>query len=51
VRIALGFVAAFAIGVGCRWVGLPALSPNVPGACLVLTMALGYGLACRWLDR
>jgi XapX domain-containing protein len=42
-KIVLGFVLGFAIGAGCRWFGVPApMPPTLLGACLVVSMTLGY---------
>ena len=52
IRIAIGFVLSFVIGVGCRYFDIPAASPPViPGALIVLAMTLGYSSADRFLQR
>jgi XapX domain-containing protein len=48
-KIALGFVLAIAIGVGCRVAGVPLPSPPVLiGALLVVAMSTGYTLMDRF---
>lgn len=43
IKIVIGFVLSFLIGVGCRYFDIPAASPPVlPGALIVLAMTLGY---------
>ncbi|MFN3946325.1 MAG: MFS transporter [Allosphingosinicella sp.] len=50
VKIAAGFVLAFAIGAFCRWAGVPVPAPPaLVGALLVLAMTTGYILADRLL--
>ncbi len=42
-RIAVGFVLAFAIGVVCRATGIPLPAPPILlGALVVLSMSVGY---------
>lgn len=42
-KVALGLLLAFAIGVACRLAGIPLPAPPVLiGALLVLAMTLGY---------
>jgi len=48
VRVAIGFVLAFAIGVVCRWAELPLPAPPVLiGALLVVAMSVAYAGADR----
>ncbi|WP_134681586.1 DUF1427 family protein [Paracoccus ravus] len=45
----LGLLLAFAIGVGCRFAGIPLPAPPaLIGAALVLAMTLGYVLTDRF---
>jgi len=47
-KIALGFLLAFAIGVSCRLAAIPLPAPPVLiGALLVLAMTLGYVVTDR----
>jgi XapX domain-containing protein len=47
---AIGLVLAFAIGVACRWSGVPIPAPpRLLGALLVLATTLGYVCADRFL--
>jgi XapX domain-containing protein len=47
-KIALGFLLAFAIGIACRLAGLPLPAPPVLiGALLVVAMSTGYVLTDR----
>jgi XapX domain-containing protein len=51
-KIALGFVLAFAIGIGCRVAGLPLPAPPVLiGALLVVAMSAGYVLTDRFAQH
>lgn len=51
-KLAVGFVVAFAVGAVCRWAGLPApCPPFLPGALLVVSMTLGYMLVDRALSK
>ena len=51
-KIAIGFLLATAIGVGCRLAGVPLPAPPaVLGALLVLSMTCGYLLADRIARR
>lgn len=46
----IGLVLAFAIGVACRWSGVPIPAPpHLLGALLVLATTLGYLCADRLL--
>ena len=52
IKIAIGFVLSFVIGLGCRYFDIPAASPPViPGALIVLAMTLGYSSMDRVLIR
>jgi XapX domain-containing protein len=52
IRIVIGFVLSFLIGMGCRFFDIPAASPAViPGALIVLAMTLGYTSMDRLLVR
>jgi XapX domain-containing protein len=52
IRIIIGFVLSFVIGVGCRFFDIPAASPPViPGALIVLAMTLGYSSMDRVMHR
>ena len=47
--IITGFVLAFAIGFGCRWLKIPPPAPaSLTGALLVVTITLGYLGASWW---
>jgi len=51
-KIIVGAILAFLIGVGCRYFDLPVPSPPVlPGALLVVAMTLGYSATDRALSR
>ncbi|SMF03756.1 XapX domain-containing protein [Tistlia consotensis] len=51
-KIALGFLLAFLIGVGCRLAALPLPAPPVLiGAALVVAMTLGYIAVDRLMTR
>jgi XapX domain-containing protein len=51
-KIAIGIVVGFLIGVGCRYFDIPVPSPPVlPGALLVVAMTLGYTSTDRILSR
>ncbi|MEL1264024.1 DUF1427 family protein [Pseudoxanthomonas putridarboris] len=44
-----GVLLGFAIGFGCRWLGIPVPAPPVlVGALLVVAMTLGYVIADRF---
>ena len=50
-KIALGLLLAFAIGVGCRLAAIPLPAPPVLiGALLVLAMTLGYVVTDRYAN-
>ena len=47
-KIVLGLTLGFLIGAGCRWFDVPAPSPpTLLGACLVVSMTLGYAAVDR----
>jgi XapX domain-containing protein len=49
-KIAIGLVLGFLIGAGCRWFDVPAPSPpTLLGACLVVSVTVGYVIADRML--
>jgi XapX domain-containing protein len=51
-RLILGFVLAFAIGVVCRVARIPSPAPNaLVGSLLVVAMSIGYIAAERALAR
>lgn len=51
-RLCIGIALGFAIGLGCRALGIPSPAPPVlVGALLVLAMTCGYVLADRHLAR
>ncbi len=51
-KLVIGLIVAFLVGVGCRYFGLPVPSPPVlPGALLVVAMTLGYSVTGQALDR
>ena len=42
-KLLIGLVISFVVGVGCRYFDIPVPSPPViPGALLVLAMTIGY---------
>lgn len=46
IKIFLGLLLGFAIGLLCKGIGVPVPSPPViPGALLVLSMTIGYLIA------
>ena len=50
-KIALGLILAFAIGVACRLAAIPLPAPPVLiGALLVLAMTLGYVVVDRYTN-
>ncbi len=52
IKIVIGLVVGFLIGVGCRYFDIPVPSPPVlPGALLVVAMTLGYTSTDRLLSR
>ena len=51
-KILIGAIVAFLVGVGCRFFDVPVPSPPVlPGALLVVAMTLGYSATDRALTR
>ncbi|MGJ5819364.1 XapX domain-containing protein [Paludibaculum fermentans] len=49
-KIAIGLLVSFLVGVGCRYFDIPVPSPPVlPGALLVVAMTLGYTSTDRLL--
>jgi XapX domain-containing protein len=51
-RLILGFLLAFVIGVVCRVARIPSPAPQaIVGALLVASMSTGYVLTERWLGR
>jgi XapX domain-containing protein len=51
-KILIGAIVAFLVGVGCRYFDIPVPSPPVlPGALLVVAMTLGYTAVDRVLTR
>jgi XapX domain-containing protein len=51
-KLIIGLVMSFAVGVFCRVFDIPVGSPPViPGALLVLAMTLGYTSANSYLNR
>lgn len=51
-RLLAGILLGFAIGFGCRALGIPSPAPPVlVGSLLVLAMTSGYVLADRYLAR
>jgi XapX domain-containing protein len=51
-KLLIGLLISFAVGVGCRYFDIPVGSPPViPGALLVLAMTLGYSSTNTLLNR
>ena len=51
-KLLVGIVVSFAVGVGCRYFDIPVPSPPViPGALLVLAMTIGYSSTNTLLNR
>jgi XapX domain-containing protein len=51
-KLLIGIVVSFGVGVGCRYFDIPVPSPPViPGALLVLAMTIGYSSANALLNR
>jgi XapX domain-containing protein len=51
-KVAIGLLVGFLIGVGCRYFDIPVPSPPVlPGALLVVAMTLGYTSTDRILNQ
>ena len=50
IRLLGGYCLAFAIGIGCRWFGVPLPAPPVLiGALIVVAMTCGYVLADKYI--
>ena len=51
-KVLVGAIVAFLVGVGCRFFDVPVPSPPVlPGALLVVAMTLGYSATDRALTQ
>lgn len=51
-KIAIGLLLGFAIGLGCNFAGIPSPAPPVlTGALLVLSMTIGWILTDRWFAQ
>ena len=51
-KLLIGILVSFVVGVGCRYFNIPVPSPPViPGAVLVLAMTIGYSTTNRVLNR
>ena len=51
-KIAIGLLLAFAIGIACRGSGVPLPAPPVLiGALLVVAMSAGYAVTDRWAQH
>jgi len=51
-KLLIGVVVSFVVGVGCRYFDIPVPSPPViPGALLVLAMTIGYSSTNALLNR
>lgn len=51
-KLLIGVVVSFVVGVGCRYFDIPVPSPPViPGALLVLAMTIGYSSTNSLLNR
>ncbi len=51
-KLLIGVVVSFVVGVGCRYFDIPVPSPPViPGALLVLAMTIGYSSTNTLLNR
>jgi XapX domain-containing protein len=51
-KLLVGVIVSFVVGVGCRYFDIPVPSPPViPGALLVLAMTIGYSTANTLLNR
>ncbi len=51
-RLAIGFLLAVFVGVGCRWFSVPLPGPPaILGAAMAVAMATGYTLADQCLAR
>lgn len=51
-KLLIGVLVSFVVGVGCRYFDIPVPSPPViPGAVLVLAMTIGYSSTNTLLNR
>lgn len=51
-KLLIGVVVSFVVGLGCRYFDIPVPSPPVvPGAVLVLAMTIGYSSTNALLNR
>jgi XapX domain-containing protein len=51
-KLLIGVVVSFVVGLGCRYFDVPVPSPPaVPGALLVLAMTIGYSSTNALLNR
>ena len=51
-KLLIGVLVSFVVGVGCRYFDIPVPSPPViPGALLVLAMTIGYSSTNALLNR
>jgi XapX domain-containing protein len=51
-KLLIGLVVSFVVGVGCRYFDIPVPSPPlIPGALLVLAMTIGYSTTSTLLNR
>ena len=51
-KLLIGFLVSFVVGVGCRFFDIPVPSPPVlPGALLVVAMTFGYTMTDRVLKE
>jgi XapX domain-containing protein len=51
-KLLVGAVASFVVGLGCRYFDIPVPSPpSIPGALLVLAMTVGYSSTNAFLNR
>lgn len=51
-KMIIGILLGFAIGIGCRWFDIPVPSPpKLIGAVLVVAMTSGYILTDKWMQK
>jgi XapX domain-containing protein len=51
-KLLIGVVVSFVVGLGCRYFDIPVPSPPlIPGALLVLAMTIGYSSTNAFLNR
>jgi XapX domain-containing protein len=51
-KLFIGVVVSFIVGVGCRYFDVPVPSPPlIPGALLVFAMTMGYSSTNQFLKR